>query len=185
MWAHWASNTELSTPQNLQPWWISKSQSQQWSPKLRRPFLRACVFSKFFCNYFPTSSVMYASMHREQYLLWGRVPSLSHCHSEKNYTTTLGSDHPLWYTATTGMILSSFPQWVFPKVFVSTGLPCTVYSIHKLNIVYHPSTVLYELWINWGEVIHKFTGSPQRVHNELFGSNKHLHFQNSTTCDHM
>ena len=66
-WAHWASNTELFTAQTLQPWWISeklsyhwvgkKLQSQQWSPNLRRPFLRACEFSKFFCNYFPTSSV--------------------------------------------------------------------------------------------------------------------------------
>ena len=68
MWAHWASNTELSTPQTLQPWWISekllycwvskKLQSQWRSPNLRRPFLRACEFSKLFCNYFPTSSVI-------------------------------------------------------------------------------------------------------------------------------
>ena len=28
-----------------------------YGPNLRRPFLRACEFSKLFCNYFPTSSV--------------------------------------------------------------------------------------------------------------------------------
>ena len=37
---------------------IIKLQSQWWSPNLRRPFLRPCEFSKIFCNYFPTSSVM-------------------------------------------------------------------------------------------------------------------------------
>ena len=67
-WAHWASNTELSTVLTLQLRWISekllyrwvnkKLQSQRWSPNLHRPFLRACEFSKLFNNYFPTSSVI-------------------------------------------------------------------------------------------------------------------------------
>ena len=57
-WAYWASNTEHSTPQSLLPRWISekllyrwvskKKQSQQWSPNLRRPFLRASEFSIYF-----------------------------------------------------------------------------------------------------------------------------------------
>ena len=33
MWAHWASNTELSTPQTLQPWWISEKLLYHWVSK--------------------------------------------------------------------------------------------------------------------------------------------------------
>ena len=37
---------------------------------LRRPFLRACEFSKFFCNYFPTSSV---SWGRDRFGLYAEL----------------------------------------------------------------------------------------------------------------
>ena len=34
-------------------------QNLRWSPNLCRPFLRACEFSFFFCDCFPTSSVIF------------------------------------------------------------------------------------------------------------------------------